>query len=407
MSCLGVYAQNKQPSIEELKSYCKSMQNNLNILESKIDSIHLMQMEKLKELADTAYNINTLKQSNIEIYKGIKEVLKIIPDVYAEDTTNNIALVQFGVLQESYNKYCTTIFNDNTISIKDNFRIIIEDVSKKINEIKEKLKADESYSDEPLTVDSREGLSIEIWIILALIILLYVIVITLIISDTKIRNNLTQHIGIFNKSDESINDKIEKLREKIENLPIGDSKSRGGRNTSPGSSSIGQNELNELKSELQNKINEVKTELLNKITHLNDHSQPDSHKVGVTRTECSDTIYSNTPQNSTAKPAVKGLYAQLQENGSFKTYDDDRNNAFYIITPNFSSETTGEFFLKELTPETAMAAIDGRNSLLIPACEIINTSGNSRRVKMESPGIAEKRGNEWYVKEKAKISLVD
>lgn len=411
VSCYGVFAENRYPSREELKVECKKMKNGINSIESKIDSIHYKQIEKLSEQKDTNYSIDSLKLSNVEIYREIREILQMIPVVYAKDTTDNTALLQFQKLVGLYQKYYSATFNgtDTVISISGDFKTTINTVSLGLSEINETLKpyyddSLESSDEETIEDYSSEGFSHEIWIIFALIFVLFVLEIMLIVSN----RNINRILSTVNLTLDEIYDPVaRKVRIPREDKPIENSRFKPERVSIVESHNIGQKEFEKIKSNLLDEINVLKEELDNVKKTLSQHIS-ESKSLNLLEKEQSSIIaHSNEVNSPTTKPVVKGLYAQLQENGIFKIYDSDRQNAIYIITPKPSSETIGEFSLKTLSLETAKAVIENRQLLLMPACEIMYTSANPQQIKVESPGIVEKIGNEWRVKEKARISIMD
>lgn len=411
--CLGVSSENSHPSKEELKASCREIQNKLNMLKSLKDSIICEQINKLKELKDTNFVSIELEKSNVKIFEGFQEILEMIPDVYARDTSDNIALIQFEYLVKSYSNYCTAIFKDGsrTISISNDFRKTIEDINKSIHKIKKELDPNENEDvetsiEDPTKTDNPEGINFIIWILLALIILLYVIVVVFaFFVKNEFKNSGKETSEALESSGNIINLRITNLQEKIDKLNIYNG-FKGVLSNTASSHNMRQHELNNLKKELQEEINEVKTEL-KKITETSTHLQGEGCSKNSMSIGQGEESHSNKPQNNTITPNIKGLFAQLQSDGTFKTYDEDKETAFYIIMPDSSSKTTGTFSLKELTPESMKTAIDDRNNLLYKACDIEQTTTNPRRIKVEASGIAEKEGNKWCVKEKAKISLVD
>jgi len=382
------------------------------MLKSLKDSIICEQINKLKELKDTNFVPIELENSNVKIFEGFQEILEMIPDVYARDTIDNIALIQFEYLVKSYNNYCAAIFKDGsrTISISNDFRKTIEDINKSIHKIKKELDPNENEDvetsiEDPTKTDNPEGINFIIWILLALIILLYVIVVVFAFFVKNEFKNSGKKTSNALKLSENINQKIINIQEKIDRLNVNNG-FKGVLSNTASSLSIGQHELNNLKKELQKEINEVKTEL-KRITETGTQLQGEGSSKNSMSIGQGEVSRPDTPHNNTIKPNIKGIFAQLQSDGTFKTYDEDKETAFYIIMPDSSSKTTGTFSLKELTPESMKTAIDDRNNLLYKACDIEQTTTNPRRIKVEASGIAEKEGNKWCVKEKAKISLVD
>lgn len=415
IACLSISAQN-YPSRKELQERCKEIQNRLNFIEVKLDSIHFAQIKKLSELKVDDYNIDSLKQSNQHVFDGIKDVLLLIPQVYAKDTTNSIALAQFEVLVGTYNDYCKAVaIGQKSITISDNFQDVIKNANKKISEIKENLgekeiieqSQEEDNQDNRSTLDTFKELPFEVWLILALNAILFVLGVILIISHNKMHQRLERHsraIKEFGASNDlsKFQKQISDIKEDIANLRYSGTIKSTNKNSNSNHSTVGLYDLNKLKTDLLGEIDKIKADL----ERLESSNTPSY--IGTTNPNLTEQTKTSDLSNDQSHPQIlKGMFAQLQGNGSFKTYDSDRPNAFYIIKPQSASGTIGEFSLKDLTPESSKVAIDDRNSLLIAACEIINTSANPKKIKVESYGTAEKRGNEWYVKDKAKISLVD
>ena len=414
IACLSISAQNKFPSQKELQEECKKIQNGLNVLNANLDSIHNAQMMRLSELHDTNYNIDSLKQSNKQVFDGIKEALILIPQVYVKDTTNNIALVQFDVLVGTYNDYCKAVsISKSGITISDNFRDVIKNANMKISEIienlgeKERIKQpqEEDNQNSRSTLYNIKDIPLEVWLILALNAILIVLGVILIISHNRVHKRLDEHGKALRSIGEF--DIIKDIKKRIKELEQKDQKStnynstRGGVISNTNSSTIGRYDLDKLESEMLGEIRSLKEEIERLKSSAITSSLRTPNASSIDQKKVSDL------GNEQSQPkALKGIYALLQGNGSFKTYESDRPNAFFIIAPN-STGTTGEFSLKELTPEFAKSAIDDRNSLLVASCEIVETSANPKKIKVESFGTAEKRGNEWYVKDKAKISLID
>lgn len=416
IACLSISAQNKFPSQKELQEECKKILNGLNVLNANLDSIHNAQMMRLSELRDTNYDIDSLKLSNKQVFDGIKEVLILIPQVYVKDTTNNIALVQFDVLVGTYNDYCKAVSISNSgITISDNFRDVIKNANKKISEIKENL-GEKEIIEQPQEEDNPNSRStlynikdipLEVWLILALNAILVVFGVILIISHNKMHQRLERHsraIKEFGGSNDlsNIETQINNLKKDIDNLRYYGTIKNTNKNSNSNHSTVGLYDLNKLKTDLLGEIDKIKADL----ERLKSSNTPSY--IGTTNPNLTEQTKTSDLSNDQSHPQIlKGMFAQLQGNGSFKTYDSDRPNAFYIIKPQSASGTIGEFSLKDLTPESSKVAIDDRNSLLVAACEIVETSANPKKIKVESFGTAEKRGNEWYVKDKAKISLID
>lgn len=249
------------------------------------------------------------------------------------------------------------------------------------------------------TLDYIKELPLEFCLILALNFILFVLGVILIISHNRVHKRLDEHGKALRSIEEfdiikDIKKRINELEQKSKNPANNDSLRGGGVSHS-------NSDLNNLRTEILGEIKKLKEE----IGRLK--SSANTSFGGIPNANSTEQKIAASSRNEQNHPkTLKGIYAQLQGNGSFKTYDSDRTNAFFIIVPN-STGTIGEFSLKELTPEIAKLAIDDRNSLLIAACEIVETSANPKKIKVESFGAAEKRGNEWYVKDKAKISLVD
>lgn len=415
IACLSISAQN-YPSRKELQERCKEIQNRLNFIEVKLDSIHFAQIKKLRELEVDDYNIDSLKQSNQHVFDGIKDVLLLIPQVYAKDTTNSIALAQFEVLVGTYNDYCKAVdIGQKSITISDNFQDVIKNASKKISEIKEKL-GEKEIIEQPQEEDNPNSRStlynikdipLEVWLILALNAILVVFGVILIISHNKMHQRLERHsraIEEFGGSNDlsNIETQINNLKKDIDNLRNYGTIKNTNKNSNSNHSTVDLYDLNKLKTDLLGEIDKIKADL----ERLKSSNTPSY--IGTTNPNLTEQTKTSDLSNDQSHPQIlKGMFAQLQGNGSFKTYDSDRPNAFYIIKPQSASGTIGEFSLKDLTPESSKVAIDDRNSLLVAACEIVETSANPKKIKVESFGTAEKRGNEWYVKDKAKISLID
>lgn len=401
LSCLVISAQDKL-SREELKSQCIILQNEVNKIKGKIGDIQIKQIEKLNELGIRNYHPNELSQLNQVICDGFEEILQTIPKVYDRDTTSNIAIKQLDELHRTFSKYCTSISKDDTISISGDFQKVIEDVTKEIVEIKAELKVSDdagSTSEKSNIIDNVEGFFSVKWVMLALIFLQYLIVFTLIFFvKKKFKDTLYSSIKGINQKIASLQETIDKL-----NSNVG---SKGLLNSINSSHSFGQNELNNLKQELQNEINKVKNEL-KIIKESAAHFRVEGGSNNTKNIGQDAVSNSKNPQKNTKTSHINGLFAQLQSDGTFKIYEEDKETAFYIIEPDSSSKTSGVFTLKELTPESEKSAIDNRNNLLFMACDIEQTTNNPKRIKVEAYGIAEKNGNKWHVKEKAKISLVD
>lgn len=397
--CLCINAQIKFHSQKELQEHCDEIQDKLDFIEDILDTIYNAQIKKLKELNVTDYDIDTLKQSNQHVFDGIKDILRLIPKVYEKDTTNSIALEQFYALAGTYNEYCQAVaISKEGITISDNFQKVIENANTKIADIKKELGAKETIEQSPEeesnnnrnTLDRIKEIPLEYWLILAFNAILMILGIILII---KMHQRLDRHSHAIKE----FND-FKKNVDNHGNCGITKSASK---NSFTNHSTIGQHDLDKLRTDLLGEINKIKDE----IARLKPST---THLIKKTNTNHAEQTKNSDSSNEQDKPkTLKGMYAQLQENGSFKTYDSDRTNAFYIISLNNTSNTVGEFSLKDLSPEIAKAAIDDRNSLLVAACDIIETSANPKKIKVKSFGTAEKRGNEWYVKDKAKISLID
>lgn len=160
----------------------------------------------------------------------------------------------------------------------------------------------------------------------------------------------------------------------------------------------------EIKSALAIELGNFKKEIEDKLNQASYTSNNVQQKI-PSPTEKKETTETNKATQS--KPNVPPLYAQLQSDGTFRVYDNDNRNSFYLIFPSSNGASTGTFTLKEMDEATLLSAIEGRAQLLDPACVTIKTELKPRKIEVNEHGSVSKQGNIWRIESQAKISLVE
>ena len=395
-------AQGASPTKQEIDEQCSILQDNINLLRSKLVDIKTAEQNKVLEMKGEVSN--DLLASNDSLIDKATRIVKKAKSCYEQgDTTSNNVPLVLGTVSEGLKAYVSVIFktpNDiKNIEVKKDFEKIIKDQLAKFDNALHMLEnSDDEVDDSNSTVSGtgihEEDKSLDLSMILELIGFAVILCIIGIVSLLMKSN--------YSKSQRDIHRLKEELEEKIRNNKddISDLSAR-------------------LKSYRGNTENNAKGGLTEKqirdmiFSEINKHQKSiENHIVGKSmQKQFANTVSSHGENEQTAENGVTKqndycLYGQLQNDGSFKVSMSDSRNAFYVLKLKDSKAEQAEFFLKEFDNETAKAIIEGRQMHLVPACDI-ESSASPQKIILMKPGMAEKQGNSWFVKSKAQIRLVN
>ena len=396
-------AQGASPTKQEIDERCSTLQNNINLLRSKLVDIKTAEQNKVLEMKGEVSN--DLLASNDSLIDKATRIVKKAKSCYEQgDTTSNNVPLVLGTVSEGLKAYVSVIFktpNDiKNIEVKKDFEKIIKDQLAKFDNALHMLEnSDDEVDDSNSTVSGtgihEEDKSLDLSMILELIGFAVILCIIGIVSLLMKSN--------YSKSQRDIHRLKEELEEKIRNNKddISDLSARL-------KSYRGNTEYNAIHGGLSEKqIREMILSEIDKCQKSIEHNY--DRKSMQNQLDNSVPIHGEKGQveaSGVKKQNDYCLYGQLQNDGSFKVSMSDSRNAFYVLKLKDSKAEQAEFFLKEFDNETAKAIIEGRQMHLVPACDI-ESSASPQKIILMTPGMAEKQGNSWFVKSKAQIRLVN
>lgn len=396
-------AQGASPTKQEIDEQCSILQDNINLLRSKLVDIKTAEQNKVLEMKGEVSN--DLLASNDSLIDKATRIVKKAKSCYEQgDTTSNNVPLVLGTVSEGLKAYVSVIFktpNDiKNIEVKKDFEKIIKDQLAKFDNALHMLEnSDDEVDDSNSTVSGtgihEEDKSLDLSMILELIGFAVILCIIGIVSMLMKSN--------YSKSQRDIHRLKEELEEKIRNNKddISDLSARL-------KSYRGNTEYNAIHGGLSEKqIREMILSEIDKCLKSIEHNY--DRKSMQNQLDNSVPIHGEKGQveaSGVKKQNDYCLYGQLQNDGSFKVSMSDSRNAFYVLKLKDSKAEQAEFFLKEFDNETAKAIIEGRQMHLVPACDI-ESSASPQKIILMKPGMAEKQGNSWFVKSKAQIRLVN
>ena len=395
-------AQGASPTKQEIDKQCSILQDNINLLRSKLVDIKTAEQNKVLEMKGEVSN--DLLASNDSLIDKATRIVKKAKSCYEQgDTTTNNVPLALSTVSEGLKVYVGVIFkkpDGKNIEVKEDFEKIIKDQLAKFDNALHMLEnSDDEVDDSNSTVSGtgihEEDKSLDLSMILELIGFVVILCIIGIVSLLMKSN--------YSKSQRDIHRLKEELEEKIRNNKddISDLSARL-------KSYRGNTEYNAIHGGLSEKqIREMILSEIDKCLKSIEHNY--DRKSMQKQLANSVQIHGEKEQVETSGVKKQNdycLYGQLQNDGSFKVSMSDSRNAFYVLKLKDSKAEQAEFFLKEFDNETAKAIIEGRQMHLVPACDI-ESSASPQKIILMKPGMAEKQGNSWFVKSKAQIRLVN
>lgn len=395
-------AQGASPTKQEIDERCSTLQNNINLLRSKL--VDIKNAEQNKVLEKKGEVSHDLLASNDSLMDKATRIVKKAKSCYEQgDTTSNNVPLVLGTVSEGLNAYVSVIFkkpNDiKNIEVKEDFEKIIEDQLAKFDNALHMLENSDDEVDDSNSIVSRTGIheedkSLDLSMILELIGFAVILCIIGIVSLLMKSN--------YSKSQRDIHCLKEELEEKI----------RNNKNDIFGLSDrlsyLGKTENNAIHGGLSEK--QIREMILSEIGKCQKSIEYNYDRKSMQK-QLDNSVPIHGEKGQVEASGVKKqndycLYGQLQNDGSFKVSQSDSRNAFYVLKLKDSKAEQAEFFLKEFDNDTAKAIIEGRQMKLVPACDIESSAG-LQKIIVVKPGIAEKQGNLWLVKSKAQIKLVN
>ena len=396
-------AQGASPTKQEIDERCSTLQNNINLLRSKL--VDIKNAEKNKVLEKKGEVSHDLLTSNDSLMDKATRIVKKAKSCYEQgDTTSNNVPLVLGTVSEGLKAYVSVIFktpNDiKNIEVKKDFEKIIKDQLAKFDNALHMLEnSDDEVDDSNSTVSGtgihEEDKSLDLSMILELIGFAVILCIIGIVS-LLMKSNYSKSQRDIHRLKEELEEKIRNNKDEISDLSARLKSYRG--NT----------EYNAIHGGLSEKqIREMILSEIDKCQKSIEHNY--DRKSMQNQLDNSVPIHGEKGQveaSGVKKQNDYCLYGQLQNDGSFKVSMSDSRNAFYVLKLKDSKAEQAKFFLKEFDNETAKAIIEGRQMHLVPACDI-ESSASPQKIILMKPGMAEKQGNSWFVKSKAQIRLVN
>ena len=396
-------AQGASPTKQEIDERCSILQNNINLLISKLVDIKKAEQNKVLEKKDEVSH--DLLASNDSLMDKATRIVKKAKFCYEQgDTTSNNVPLVLGTVSEGLKAYVSVIFkkpNDiKNIEVKEDFEKIIEDQLAKFDNALHMLENSDAEMDDSNSTVNRTGIheedkSLDLSMILELIgfavILCVIGIVSLLMKSNYSKSQRDIHrlkeeleVKIRNNKDEitDLSDRLKSYRGNTENNAI-----HGGLTETQIREMI-LSEIDKCQKSIEYNYDRksMQKQLDNSVPIHGEKGQVEASGVKKQNDYC--------------------LYGQLQNDGSFKVSQSDSRNAFYVLKLKDSKAEQAEFFLKEFDNDTAKAIIEGRQMKLVPACDIESSAG-LQKIIVVKPGIAEKQGNLWLVKSKAQIKLVN
>lgn len=395
-------AQGASPTKQEIDKQCSILQDNINLLRSKLVDIKTAEKNKVLEMKGEVSH--DLLASNDSLMDKATRIVKKAKSCYeqGDTTTNNVPLV-LSTVSEGLKVYVGVIFkkpDGKNIEVKEDFEKIIKDQLAKFDNALHMLEnsdaeVDESNSSVSGTGIHEEDKSLDLSMILELIGFVVILCIIGIVSLLMKSN--------YSKSQRDIHRLKEELEEKIpnniDNISVLSDRLKSYR---------GNTENNAIHGGLTEK--QIREMILSEIDKCLKSIEHNYDRKSMQK-QLANSVQIHGEKEQVEASGVKKqndycLYGQLQNDGSFKVSMSDSRNAFYVLKLKDSKAEQAEFFLKEFDNETAKAIIEGRQMHLVPACDI-ESSASPQKIILMKPGMAEKQGNSWFVKSKAQIRLVN
>ena len=396
-------AQGASPTKQEIDEQCSILQDNINLLRSKLVDIKTAEQNKVLEMKGEVSN--DLLASNDSLIDKATRIVKKAKSCYEQgDTTSNNVPLVLGTVSEGLKAYVSVIFktpNDiKNIEVKKDFEKIIKDQLAKFDNALHMLENSDDEVDVSNSTVSGTGIheedkSLDLSMILELIGFAVILCIIGIVS-LLMKSNYSKSQRDIHRLKEELEEKIRNNKDEISDLSARLKSYRG--NT----------EYNAIHGGLSKRqIREMILSEMDKCQKSIEHNY--DRKSMQNQLDNSVPIHGEKGQveaSGVKKQNDYCLYGQLQNDGSFKVSMSDSRNAFYVLKLKDSKAEQAEFFLKEFDNETAKAIIEGRQMHLVPACDI-ESSASPQKIILMKPGMAEKQGNSWFVKSKAQIRLVN
>ena len=395
-------AQGASPTKQEIDEQCSILQDNINLLRSKLVDIKTAEKNKVLEMKGEVSH--DLLASNDSLMDKATRIVKKAKSCYeqGDTTTNNVPLV-LSTVSEGLKVYVGVIFkkpDGKNIEVKEDFEKIIKDQLAKFDNALHMLENSDDEVDDSNSTGSGTGMheedkSFDLSMILELIGFVVILCIIGIVS-LLMKSNYSKSQRDIHRLKEELE---EKIRNNIDNISV----------LSDGLKSYrGNTENNAIHGGLTEK--QIREMILSEIDKCLKSIEHNYDRKSMQK-QLANSVQIHGEKEQVEASGVKKqndycLYGQLQNDGSFKVSMSDSRNAFYVLKLKDSKAEQAEFFLKKFDNETAKAIIEGRQMHLVPACDI-ESSASPQKIILMKPGMAEKQGNSWFVKSKAQIRLVN
>ena len=396
-------AQGASPTKQEIDEQCSILQDNINLLRSKLVDIKTAEQNKVLEMKGEVSN--DLLASNDSLIDKATRIVKKAKSCYEQgDTTSNNVPLVLGTVSEGLKAYVSVIFktpNDiKNIEVKKDFEKIIKDQLAKFDNALHMLENSDDEVDVSNSTVSGTGIheedkSLDLSMILELIGFAVILCIIGIVS-LLMKSNYSKSQRDIHRLKEELEEKIRNNKDEISDLSARLKSYRGNTENNAIHGGLTEKQIREMiLSEIDKCLKSIEHNYDRKsMQNQLDNSVPIHGEKG------------QVEASGVKKQNDYCLYGQLQNDGSFKVSMSDSRNAFYVLKLKDSKAEQAEFFLKEFDNETAKAIIEGRQMHLVPACDI-ESSASPQKIILMKPGMAEKQGNSWFVKSKAQIRLVN
>lgn len=395
--------QGASPTKQEIDEQCSILQDNINLLRSKLVDIKTAEKNKVLEMKGEVSH--DLLASNDSLMDKATRIVKKAKSCYEQgDTTSNNVPLVLGTVSEGLKAYVSVIFktpNDiENIEVKKDFGKIIKDQLAKFDYALHMLEnSDDEVDDSNSTVNGtgihEEDKSLDLSMILELIGFAVILCIVGIVS-LLMKSNYSKSQRDIHRLKEELEEKIRNNKDDIYDLSARLKSYRGNTENNAIHGGLTEKQIREM---ILSEIDKYQKS----IGHNYDRNsmQKQSENSAPILGEKGQVVASGVTKHNDYY-----LYGQLQNDGSFKVSQSDSRNAFYVLNLKDSKAEQAEFFLKEFDNDTAKAIIEGRQMHLVPACDIESSDGLQKIIVIK-PGTAEKQGNLWVVKSKAQIKLVN
>lgn len=396
-------AQGAFPTKQKIDEQCSILQDNINLLRSKLVDIKTAEKNKVLEMKGEVSH--DLLASNDSLMDKATRIVKKAKSCYEQgDTTSNNVPLVLGTVSEGLKAYVSVIFktpNDiENIEVKKDFGKIIKDQLAKFDYALHMLEnSDDEVDDSNSTVNGigihEEDKSLDLSMILELIGFAVILCIVGIVS-LLMKSNYSKSQRDIHRLKEELEEKIRNNKDDIYDLSARLKSYRGNTENNAIHGGLTEKQIREM---ILSEIDKYQKS----IGHNYDRNsmQKQSENSAPILGEKGQVVASGVTKHNDYY-----LYGQLQNDGSFKVSQSDSRNAFYVLNLKDSKAEQAEFFLKEFDNDTAKAIIEGRQMHLVPACDIESSDGLQKIIVIK-PGTAEKQGNLWVVKSKAQIKLVN